>query len=255
MKITQIRNATLIVDFGGRRFLVDPMLNDEGTSAGFPGSANSERRNPLVPLPRPLAEIADVDAVIVTHLHADHWDEAARANLDKALPVFVQNDDDAAAVRGAGFADVRVLGETSAFDGITLTKTEGQHGTDATIQAIPRLGKVCGVVFRHPSETCLYVAGDTIWNRHVETSLARHHPQVIVLNAGKATFIGLDPIIMGEEDVRAVHLAAPEATLIASHMEAVNHCILSRAALRAFAERKGFSARLLIPEDGETIAA
>ncbi len=254
MKITQIRNATLIVEFGGKRFLVDPMLNEKGTSAGFPGSANSELRNPLVSLPLPIKEIADVDAIILTHLHADHWDEAAKANLDKALPVFLQNGDDAAAVREAGFTDVRVLSETSAYDGTTLTKTDGQHGTDATIQAIPRLGKVCGVVFGHPSEKRLYIAGDTIWNRHVETAIARHQPQVIVLNAGKATFIGLDPIIMGEEDVRAVHLAAPEATLIASHMEAVNHCILSRAALRTYAERKSFSARLLIPEDGETIA-
>jgi hypothetical protein len=58
---------------------------------------------------------------------------------------------------------------------------------------------------------------------------------------------------MGEEDVRAVYRAAPGAALIASHMEAVNHCILSRADLRAFAEKEGFASSLRIPADGEIV--
>jgi hypothetical protein len=56
---------------------------------------------------------------------------------------------------------------------------------------------------------------------------------------------------MGKEDVRKVHDAAPVATLIASHMEAVNHCVLTRAELREFADRNGMSQRLLVPQDGE----
>jgi len=106
----------------------------------------------------------------------------------------------------------------------------------------------------HPVHNTLYVAGDTIWNVEVERAIARYAPDVIVLNAGMATVIGLDPIIMGPADVLAVHRAAPNATLIASHMEAVNHCILSRADLRAFSKRDGYQQRLLIPADGETLA-
>ena len=64
---------------------------------------------------------------------------------------------------------------------------------------------------------------------------------------------GFAPIIMGEADVLAVHKAAPQATLVASHMEAINHCILSRADLRAFSEREGFASSLLIPADGESL--
>jgi L-ascorbate metabolism protein UlaG (beta-lactamase superfamily) len=249
--VRQIRNATLRIDYGGVRFLVDPMLDDQGTSPGFPGSVNSDRRNPLVPLPVPIADITDVDAVIVTHLHSDHWDDAAKAKLNKSLPLFVQNDADAEAIRGAGFMNVRVLTETSDVNGVKLAKIGGQHGTDVALKAIPALGQVCGVVFSHPSEKTLYVAGDTIWNQHVEQAITRHRPDAIVLNAGKATLNGLDPIIMGEADVLAVHRAAPRARLIASHMEAVNHCILSRAELRAFAEKEGFASSLLVPADGE----
>jgi hypothetical protein len=36
-------------------------------------------------------------------------------------------------------------------------------------------------------------------------------------------------------------------------MDSYNHCLLSRKMLRDYAERKGFSDRLLIPYDGEEI--
>jgi L-ascorbate metabolism protein UlaG (beta-lactamase superfamily) len=253
-KLTQVRNATLRIDYGGVRFLVDPLLAEKGAYPGFEGTANSHLRNPLVPLPMPLDDIISVDAVIVTHLHSDHWDDAAKAWLPKSLPLFAQDKQDAAQIRSAGFTDVRVLTETTEFNGVKLSKTGGQHGTDAAIQAAGKvLGRVCGVVFSHPSHGTLYVAGDTIWNRHVEEAIASYRPEVIVLNAGDARVDGIDPIIMGTKDVLAVQRAAPKARLIASHMESVNHCVLSRAELRAFSEKEGFASSLLIPGDGESI--
>jgi L-ascorbate metabolism protein UlaG (beta-lactamase superfamily) len=253
-KLTQVRNATLRIDYGGVRFLVDPLLAEKGAYPGFEGTANSHLRNPLVPLPMPLEDIINVDAVIVTHLHPDHWDDAAKVRLPKSLPLFAQDEQDAAQIRSAGFTDVRVLTEISDFNGVKLSRTGGQHGTDSAIQAAGKvLGQVCGVVFSHPSHKTLYVAGDTIWNRYVEEAIARHQPEVIVLNAGDARVDGLDPIIMGTKDVLAVQRAAPKGRLIASHMESVNHCVLSRAELRAFSEKEGFASSLLIPVDGESI--
>lgn len=254
-KITQIRNATLLIEYGGARFLIDPMLSDKGAFPGFPGTAHSQLRNPLVELPMPIDRIIDVDAVIVTHLHPDHWDEAAKSKLPKSLPIYAQNEADAALIRRDGFGDVRVLSDTSEFNGVKLIKTEGQHGSDATIAAAGEvLGKVCGIVFQHPDQRTIYVAGDTVWNGFVESSIAQHKPDVIILNTGNAVVLGLDPIIMGREDVLAVHKAAPAATIVATHMEAINHCILSRADLKDFAEKQGFAESLLIPADGEVLA-
>jgi len=157
-------------------------------------------------LPIPLDNIINVDAVIVTHLHSDHWDDVAKARLPKSLPIFAQDEQDAAQIRSADFTDVRVLTENSGFNGVKLAKTGGQHGTDASMQAAGRaLGMVRGVVFSHPSHKSLYVAGDTIWNHHVEEAITRHWPEVIVLNTGDARVVGLDPIIMGTKDVLAVH--------------------------------------------------
>lgn len=254
MNITQIRNATLKISFAGKIFLIDPMLAEKGAYPGFEGTLNSHLRNPLVDLPVTLENLfAGVDAVIVTHTHLDHWDDAAKIHLPKSLPIFVQHAQDREMIRAAGFGDVRLLTEQSAFGDITLIKTPGQHGSDAIMDALhDRLGDVCGVVFRHPQEKTLYLAGDTVWNADVAENLRRYAPEVIVLNCGDAQIVGLGSIIMNQQDVLAVAQHAPNATLIASHMEAVNHSALSRAALRDFLQQNGVAPQVLIPADGES---
>ncbi|SMB97604.1 MBL fold metallo-hydrolase [Deinococcus hopiensis] len=255
MKIQQIRNATLKLTYAGQTFLIDPMLAEQGAYPGLQGAPNSHLNNPTVGLVVPLDELTSVDAVLVTHTHFDHWDEVAKAQLPKHLPVFVQHDADGRLVAASGFTDVRMLGDTTEFEGITLSKTAGQHGSDAAIAAIGGLlGEVSGVVFQHPSEKTLYLAGDTLWNGQVAQAIKAHQPDVIVLNAGDAQITGLGSIIMNTQDVLAVHRAAPQATLIATHLEGVAHAVLSRSELRAFGAEQGFAAQLLVPEDGQTIA-
>jgi hypothetical protein len=58
---------------------------------------------------------------------------------------------------------------------------------------------------------------------------------------------------MGKEDVASVYQAAPQAILIASHMEAVNHALLTRRELRDYLGKQGMATRVLVPEDGESI--
>ena len=73
------------------------------------------------------------------------------------------------------------------------------------------------------------------------------------MNAGAARFLEGDPITMTVEDVVRVCRAAPEARVIATHMEAINHCPLTRAALAEALENPGLSDRVGIPTDGETL--
>ncbi|WP_303312645.1 MBL fold metallo-hydrolase [Hymenobacter sp. BT730] len=251
MNIQQIRNATLLLDYAGSKFLIDPMLADQGIYPGLAGTPNSHLANPTVALPVPLQTLLPVDAVIVTHTHLDHWDMAAQALLPKQLPIFTQHEQDRALLTSQGFTDVRLL-KGAEFQGITLTQTLGQHGTDDALRAMGDfLGQVCGVVFQHPQEKTLYIAGDTIWNQYVKDTLQQFQPDIVVLNAGDAQILGVGSIIMGAEDVYQVYQAAPQATLIASHMESVNLLTLTRQALRVFSAEHALTDRLLIPEDGE----
>lgn len=257
MKITQIRNATLLLKYAGMTFLIDPMLADKETSPGFEGTARSHLRNPLVALPVPVEQLMNAEAVIVTHTHPDHWDEAAQNAVPRAKKIFTQNESDAALLRSQGFTDVHTLDDENTINGITLLKTDGQHGSDeayANPEMAAFLGDACGLVFKHPDEKTLYIAGDTVWVKPYEDSLRSHRPDVVVLNTGFAQVDGIGAIIMGKEDVLRTHQELPAAMIVASHMEAVNHCILSRAGLRAYSEENSIQDNVFVPEDGETLA-
>jgi L-ascorbate metabolism protein UlaG (beta-lactamase superfamily) len=253
MKFQQLRNATIIIEYAGKKLLVDPMLAGKGGFPGFDGTINSHIRNPLVDLPIPMDEILDVDAVIVTHIHPDHWDEAAINLVPQDMLIFAQNEKDAADIQAQGLRNVRALGESTVFDDITLIKTPGRHGGEKTMEEFGELlGHVSGVVFKHPEEKTFYIAGDTVWYEGVEENLKKYEPDVVVLNSGDAQVLGYEPIIMNKEDVYEVYKAAPKATIIASHMESVNHAMLSRKELREFISEKGMTQRVLVPEDGES---
>lgn len=254
--IQLIRNATVIFNYAGKRFLIDPMLAEKEAYSSFPGTPNSHLRNPRTDLPVPAESLADADAIIVTHLHADHWDKVAKEVLRKNTPLFSQNEDDARVIREAGFTDVRVFSETTTFDNVSFRKTDCQHGPDE-LYAIPemaaRMGKVSGLYFNEPGEKSVYFAADTIWIPAVASTLKNFRPDIVALNTGAATLNGFAPIIMGKEDVLRVHEILPDATIVAIHMEALNHCVLSRRELHDYVNEKGIAGKVLIPEDGEVI--
>jgi len=250
MKINQIRNATIIVEYANRKFLIDPMLAEKGTYPPFPNSARQDQKNPVVSLPTSIENIIeDIDAVIVTHLHLDHFDEAAQRILPKDIKMFVQNEEDATEVRNAGFQNVEVLQEDTAFEGIQLIKTKGEHGRGEILKLA---GLVCGVVFKHQSEKTLYVAGDTVWYDEVQKVIDIHKPEILVVNGGDNQFFEGGSLVMGKEDIYKVYKAAPNSQIIVVHMEAVNHWNLSREELKSFINEKGMASTVSVPDDGES---
>ncbi|MGX1262955.1 L-ascorbate metabolism protein UlaG (beta-lactamase superfamily) [Rossellomorea marisflavi] len=172
MNLQLIRNATLTLDYAGTRFLIDPMLAPKGTYPPFTPSKRDDIMNPIVDLPESVDAILDgIDAVILTHLHLDHFDDTAKEVLPKSINLYVQNKADAGEVKKAGFTNVHVLNHEQ-FNGIELTKTKGKHGRG---EILKRTGTVSGIVFKHENEKTLYVAGDTVWNEEVERR--NPHPQ------------------------------------------------------------------------------
>lgn len=253
MRLRLLRHATLALEYAGRRLLVDPMFSDVGAQAPIGNAANADRW-PLGPLPldaEALAALcAGLDGVLVTHTHRDHWDAPAIAQLNKALPLGCQPPD-AAAMATAGFTAVTPIGEATSWQGVTVTRTSGQHGRGAMAE---RMAPVSGFVLRHGDEPTLYIAGDTVWCDEVRDAIVAHRPDVIVLNAGAAQFLEGGVITMDLPDLRAVAEAAPDAALVAVHFETVNHCLLTRAACRAALAADGPARRVKVPEDGEVLA-
>lgn len=254
--IQLIRNATVVFHYAGSEFLIDPMLAKKGAYPGFPGTANSNLRNPLVELPVEAESLLAPDAVLLTHLHPDHWDEAAIKMLPKDKPVLTQNKEDAEIVRNEGFKDVRILSDKSKFKNIQIQKIHAQHGSDeayANPQLAERLGEVSGYFFNEAGQKSVYFVGDAIWTDSFEAVLKSLKPDVIVLNTGFAQVDGFGAIIMGKEDVLKVHKVLPNATIVAIHMEAINHCVLSRKELADYVKSNGISNKVIIAADGERI--
>ncbi len=253
-----IRNATMKLTYAGTTFLIDPMLAVKGAYKGFDGTPRSELRNPLVDLPVPITDVLKADAIILSDIHEDHWDPAARYLVPRTMTIFTQDEKDAAKVREDGFADVRVLTEEGLdFKGTRLIKTLGKHGSNhffAVPQVAELLGDVMGIVFQRPNHPTAYVASDTIWNKNVEDALTRYQPDVVFLNTGYAQVNGFDgSIIMGKDDVARAYRFSPKASIVGIHMESVNHAMLTRKELRTFIdEQKLDKRRVLVPDDGQS---
>lgn len=250
MHYTLIRNAAALLEIGGHRFLIDPALEAAGARPPVPNTPN-QRPNPLVGLPEGWeALVASADALVVTHLHQDHWDAASAVTLAKTLPLFGQPED-VDRLRDQGFTDLRPVDLETTVDGVTITRTAGHHGTGAIGEA---MAPVSGFVFAAPDEPTVYVAGDTIWCDEVAEVIERHQPEVIVVNAGGARFLEGDPIVMTAEDVAKVHAAAPGALVVVVHLEAINHCLERRDHYRETLPALGVDmSRIRIPEDGEAV--
>jgi L-ascorbate metabolism protein UlaG (beta-lactamase superfamily) len=229
VKLTLVRSATLLLETSRGRVLVDPMLRPAGTTPPIENTPNP-RANPLVELPIPAADVVrDVRICIVTHLHGDHFDDAADGLLPRDMPILTQPES-VEALRERGFTNV----ETGDAD---WPLTRGWHGTGAIAAG---LGAVSGRVVDG-----VYIAGDTVWCDEVAEALERHRPRAVVVNGSGARFNEGGPIVMDADDVRRVR-AATDATVVVVHLEGLNHCVEPRALYRAIDG-------VLVPDDGESL--
>jgi L-ascorbate metabolism protein UlaG (beta-lactamase superfamily) len=247
MRLQLVRHATLLLDYAGMRILVDPMLSDAGAMAPIQNSPQP-RSNPLVSLPFPVDQVLEgVQLVLVTHTHRDHWDDAAIQLVPKDLPLLCQPED-LQKMEAVHFVNAAAVHDIKHWSHICVTRTPAQHGTGEIARA---MAPSSGYVLTSDGEPALYIAGDTIWYDQVAETIKQHNPQVIVVNAGAAQFLHGDPITMTAGDLVRVCRAAPQAQVIAVHMEAINHCLLTRAELQKQAHAAG--AKVEVPGDGEQI--
>jgi L-ascorbate metabolism protein UlaG (beta-lactamase superfamily) len=248
MHLTLIRSATLRVKVAGHTLLVDPQLDPAGAREAVPDTPNP-RPSPLVDLPEPAeAVVAGLDAVLVTHLHRDHFDDTARALLAHDLPLFCQPHD-AERLHADGFIDARPVHAEAKLGDLLIARTDAHHGTGELGES---LGPVSGFVLHAPGEPSLYIAGDTILCDEVRAAIEEHRPAAIVVNASAARFNTGDPIVMDNDDVVAL-ARETDARIVAVHFETVSHSTQTRADLRERLRAEGLEDRVAVPEDGSEV--
>lgn len=240
MRIHQLRNATMVIEYSDKRFLVDPMFAGAGVNDG------SDADMPIIDDPWPLHDlplppkdiIKNIDAVIITHLHVDHFDKYAQEILPKGIKIFVQDFFDKNALEKEHFNNIEILQEDGIeFEGINLYKTKCMHGMREKAEFIFLANgmrwEAMGVVLKSENEPVLYITGDTLWFEGVKETIDIHKPKYIIVNADCEQISHSGPLNMGVNDIKELHDYYPEGKLIASHLDCVGNATLSRADLRA----------------------
>lgn len=247
--LQMVRHATTVLQIEGVRLLSDPML---GARESIPPIPLTMRQvaNPLVELPVPVDELLQVDAVLVSHNHVDHFDDAARSLLSKSTPLLCQPYD-VAALESAGFEKVVPVNGETRVGSISITRVDGRHGR-GFIQAL--MGPVSGFMVEHDSVGTVYMAGDSVVDEVFIDNIRRFDPAVVVVNGGAAyQTIGSSLTMTTDDVLRTCRLVAP-GRVIAIHMDAFSHCRMSRSLLRTCVrECCDDSCNIVIPEDGELV--
>jgi L-ascorbate metabolism protein UlaG (beta-lactamase superfamily) len=249
MQIQLIRHATHLITYRQLKFLLDPMFSEQGTLAPVPNAPNQHLNNPLSSLPLDLERLVDIDAIIVTHSHRDHFDDRAILRLPKNLPLFCQPADEQL-MKDKGFEHVIAISKAFVWQGIELIRTEGRHGHGQLAEA---MGPVSGFILRSKEEPSLYMIGDSVWYSEIEDNISHFSPDAAIVFAGEARFSEGLPITMGIADIEKIRQTSPHTKLIISHMESWNHCLLTRKEVRDYIRQNHLENTISVPENGEII--
>lgn len=250
MRIQQIRNATLKVEYDGITFLIDPWLQDKGT--GFSANAIVPDmvgiKMPLNDLPFSPEEIlSGVDYCVVTHIHPDHF---TADYLPKGIRVILQNKADAGKAADMGFYNtLSFFADVIQIEDITIQKVKAIHGN--TPQLVAAMGECSGYVFKSSKEPSLYIAGDTVLCDAVRTTITVQQPDVIVLNCCAASN-PMGRLLMNEQELFEVCRLAPNAKIIASHLDSVNHALLTSEDIQLFVKQNQLK-QVYVPHNGECL--
>jgi L-ascorbate metabolism protein UlaG (beta-lactamase superfamily) len=155
-------------------------------------------------------------------------------------------------IAAMGFSDVQAIGDGTAVGGVTIRTTDGRHGPP---EVLDDMGEVSGFLISAAGEPTLYWAGDTILCPEVEAVLAEERPDIVVVHGCGALWQGKGPLVMDGPMVLDTVRLSGNATVVVTHLDAVDHATVSRAELmRMAADASVDKSRLRVPEDGEILS-
>jgi len=255
---TFIGTATALIHFGDITLLTDPNFLHAGQRAYLGHGLSSKR---ITDPSMSISDLPDLDAVLLSHLHGDHWDREARRGLDRELPILT-TPPAAKRLRRQGFG--RSLGlhtwgtQELVRGGTTLrvTAMPGRHARGFANHLLPpvmgsmlEFGPLDGTVALR-----IYVSGDTLVVDDLAEIPARY-PAIDtgILHLGGTKLPGGLMVTMdGHQGADLMQLLQP-ATTIPVHYDDYRVFKSPLAEFRAEVERRGVADRVTFVERGETV--
>ncbi len=213
--LTFVGTATTLLTYGGFTVLTDPNFLHQGQRA-YLGKGLWSRR--LTEPALTVDALPPLDAVVLSHLHGDHFDRVARRGLDRGVPV-VTTPPAARTLRRWGFGGAVGLETWQSHellkDGATLrvTAAPGRHATGAFRALLPPvMGSV--LEFSGPPALRLYVTGDTLLVEDLD-EVPRRWPQLDVglWHLGGTRVLGRKVTMDGRDGADLLERVAPDRTV------------------------------------------
>jgi L-ascorbate metabolism protein UlaG (beta-lactamase superfamily) len=215
--LTFVGTATTVLQLGGIRLLTDPNFLHQGQRVYLGYGLFSRRRTEPALHPRDLPEL---DGVVLSHLHGDHFDRVARRELRRSLPV-VTTPHAARRLSQWGFGASVALRTWESHelerggDRVRITSVPGTHGPGVVGRLLPPvMGSV--VELRRDGTTALrvYITGDTLFRRELhEVSERFPDLDVMVIHLGGTRALGILVTMDGEQGADMVGLIRPPVTI------------------------------------------
>lgn len=214
-------NATMLLRIGGFTLLTDPSFVRRGARVHLGYGLRTRRLTDPALQPE---DLPPLDAIVLSHLHGDHWDDIATDGLDKATPL-VTTREAARTLAGWGFgatADVRPWQTheiTRGTDSLRITAVPGVHGPGPLARLLPPvMGSVLELVrggVAGPEVTWRgYVSGDTIRRPFLAEVLERCGPlDVLIPHLGGTRALGLTVTMDAGQGADLVEMLRPPVTV------------------------------------------
>ena len=216
-----VGTATALLRLGPFTLLTDPNFLHRGQRAYLGRGLWSKRLTEPSLQPE---ELPDLTAVLLSHLHGDHFDRVARHGLDRDLPVLT-TPAAARRLRRWGFSASAGLSVWESHEmaaaGWTLRIT-AVPGVHAPGPARPLLPTVMGSVLelRHGDGPIhrTYVSGDTLFRPWLHEVVERTGPlDALVVHLGGTRVLGILVTMDGRQGADLVRLLDPALTVPVHH--------------------------------------
>lgn len=190
-----VGTATTVLRLGPFTLLTDPNFLHQGQRA-YLGKGLFSRRL-TEPSLQP-AQLPPLDAVVLSHLHGDHFDRVARRELDRELPVLTTPAAERRLRRwGFGAAHgLRTWESTALGDDewrLTITSVPGVHAPGPVRRLLPPvMGSVLELRHGDGAVHRTYLSGDTLYRPWLREVVDRFGPlDAAVLHLGGTRVLGL----------------------------------------------------------------
>jgi L-ascorbate metabolism protein UlaG (beta-lactamase superfamily) len=213
--VTFIGNATTLLRLGGFTLLTDPNFLHAGQRA-YLGNGLWSRR--LIEPAASIDELPPLDAVLLSHLHGDHFDRVARRGLPRSTPVITTRH--AARRLHRHFPAVPLAVWSSeelrrSDQVLRITAVPGEHAPGALRRLLPPvMGSIVDLEQGGRRLLRLYLTGDTLM-RPVLGPIPERFPDidVMLIHLGGATVFGVLVSMDGRQGTDLVELVRPELTV------------------------------------------